>query len=72
MTETRKNFRRFTIGSSAVFMTTQSDLIYLNGQEVMVIRELNETECDIDDVGYMYEIKFYDGTTKQAFADELL
>lgn len=72
MEDVRKSFRRLVIGSTAIFMTTQSDLIYLNGKEVTIIRELDETECDIDEVGYMYEIKFYDGLTKQAFADELL
>lgn len=72
MEDVRNSFRRLVIGSTAVFMTTQSDLIYLNGKEVRIIRELDETECDIDDVGYMYEVKLYDGTTKQAFADELL
>lgn len=67
----RKNFRRLVIGSRAIFTTTQSNLTYLNGNEVTVLRELEEAECDIDDVGYMYEVKFFDGTIKQAFADEL-
>lgn len=71
MEDLRKNFRRLVIGSRAIFTTTQSDLTYLNGNEVTVLRELEEAECDIDDVGYMYEVKFLGGTIKQAFADEL-
>ena len=33
--------------------------------------ELSEDECDIDDVGYMYEVLTFNGNQFQAFEDEL-
>lgn len=53
------------------FNSTQSDYIYLNGRKCTIVRQLTEEECDIDDVGNMYEIRFDDGTIVTAFEDEL-
>jgi hypothetical protein len=53
------------------FNTTDSELKKYNGTEVEVIRTLTEKECDIEDVGNMYKVKFYDGYERDAFEDEL-
>lgn len=55
----------------AIFTTTQSTLLSRNGQEVEVGRPLTLDECDIEDVGNMFKIKFEDGEEIDAFEDEL-
>jgi hypothetical protein len=60
----------FVIGARAFFDTTQSDLIKYNGREVIIKRLLTEDECDIDEVGFMYEVET-NGETFQAYQDEL-
>ena len=61
----------FIIGSIAIFTTTQSDLKQYDGQEVTIQRILSEEECDIDEVGYMYEVMNFNGNKFQVFEDEL-
>ena len=61
----------FEIGSTAIFTTTQDDLKQYDGQPVTIQRILTEDECDIDDVGYMYEVLTFNGNQFQAFEDEL-
>jgi len=41
-------------------------------QECVIVREFGPEEVDIDEVGRMFRIRFDDGTTGDAFADELL
>ena len=53
-----------------IFNTTQSDLIKYNGTEVVVGKELTDAERD-PEVGRMWHITFHDGTTSDAFEDEL-
>lgn len=53
------------------FQTTQSDLLYLNGKRCIILRSLHEDEADREDVGIMYKVQFDDGTTINAFEDEL-
>ena len=60
----------FRVGQSALFKTTQSDLIQYDDCEVIVKRLLTEDECDIDEVGFMYEVET-NGETFQAYQDEL-
>ncbi len=60
----------FKVGQSALFKTTQSDLIQHNNCEVIVKRLLTEDECDIDEVGFIYEVET-NGEIFQAFQDEL-
>lgn len=60
----------FVIGARAFFSTTQSDLMKYNGYEVIIKRLLTEDECDIDEVGFMYEVET-NGETFQAYQDEL-
>lgn len=60
----------FKVGQSALFKTTQSDLVQHNDREVIVKRLLTEDECDIDEVGFMYEVET-NGETFQAYQDEL-
>lgn len=55
----------------AVFNTTDSELTQYNGTVVEVIRPLTQDECDIEDVGKMYKVKFHDGYIRDAFQDEL-
>ena len=43
-----------------------------SGQEVEVVRPLSATECDIDEVGNMFRIRFKDGFETDAFEDELI
>lgn len=61
----------FKIGQTVLFQTTQSDLIKHNNSFVTIQRLLSDEECDIDDVGYMYEVKTENGDVFQAFEDEL-
>lgn len=61
----------FAIGARAFFSTTQSDMTHLNGQEVTIRRVLSDDECDIEDVGFMYEVEIYGGNLIQVFEDEL-
>ncbi len=60
----------FKVGQSALFKTTQSDLLQYNDCEVIIKRLLTEDECDIDEVGFMYEVET-NGETFQAYQDEL-
>ena len=60
----------FNGGQSAIFNTTQGDLVQYNGCEVIVRRLLTEDECDIDEVGFMYEVSV-NGETFHAYQDEL-
>ena len=41
-----------------------------NGCEVTINRLLTEDECDIDEVGFMYEVEI-NGEIFQAYQDEL-
>lgn len=54
-----------------IFNTTDSELKKYNGTEVEIIRPLTEKECDIEDVGKMYKVRFCDGYERDAFEDEL-
>lgn len=53
------------------FNTTDTELLKYNGTKVSVIRALTENECDIEDVGNMYKVKFEDGYERDVFEDEL-
>lgn len=48
-----------------------SELNIRSGEKVFVIRELTPAECDVEDVGKMYKIRFADGFETDAFEDEL-
>lgn len=61
---------KFKVGQSVLFKTAQSDLMQYNNREVVVRRLLTDDECDIDEVGYMYEVAYYDAIF-QAYQDEL-
>ena len=56
-----------------IFDTHGNDSEFNNrsGQEVEVIRPLTSNECDIEEVGNMYHIRFDDGYETDAFEDEL-
>ena len=58
-------------GKKYTFTTTDTELLKYNGTDVKVIRPLTEEECDIEDVGNMYKVKFADGYERDAFEDEL-
>lgn len=49
-----------------------SELNERNGQEVKVIRELTDDECDKAEVGNMFRIRFEDGYETDAFKYELI
>lgn len=44
---------------------------YRSGETAVILYPLSEKECDIEDVGPMYRIRFSDGTETDAFEDEL-
>jgi hypothetical protein len=54
-----------------LFNTTQSNFLNRNDQLVKVIRPLTADECNIDDVGKMYKIRFSDGYEMSASVDDL-
>ncbi len=58
-------------GNKYVFNTTDTELLKYNGEKVEVIRPLTDKECDIEDVGNMYKVKFTDGYERDVFEDEL-
>ena len=58
--------------AKAFFITTDSELVKYNGTEVEIIRPLTEKECDINDVGNMYKVRFYDGYERDVFEDEII
>lgn len=62
---------KFKIGQLAIFQTHQSDLMIYNNCDVTIQRVLTDDECDIDDVGFMYEVITFNGNVFQAFQDEL-
>ena len=62
---------KFTKGSIATFTTAQSDLMQYDNEEVTIQKTLSEDECDIDEVGYMYEVMNFNGQKFHAFEDEL-
>ena len=61
---------KFKVGQTVLFKTTQSDLVQYNGCKVIVNRLLTDDECDIDEVGYMYEVTA-DSEVFQVYQDEL-
>lgn len=74
-----KSLYKWTIGGNIMiengktyeFNTTDTGLLKYNGTKVSVIRALTGEECDIDDVGNMYKVKFDDGCERDVFEDEL-
>lgn len=54
-----------------IFNTTYTELTKYNGTEVEIIRPLTKDEADIEDVGNMYKVRFYDGYERDVFEDEL-
>lgn len=61
----------FENGKQYTFNTRDSGLMKYNGTKVEIIRPLTDEECDIEDVGDMYKVRFYDGYIRDAFEDEL-
>lgn len=59
-------------GSEWVFKTTDSDLTRYNNTTVVVIRPLTKDECDIEEAGVMYKVRFFNGLIRDVFDDELL
>lgn len=57
-------------GDEVLFATQQEDLKKYDGKRVRIARLLSENECDVDDVGFMYEVT-YDDDSFHAFEDEL-
>lgn len=51
--------------------TQEKGLVKYEGQKCEVIRPLTLHECDIDEVGPMFEIMFSDGQKFNVFEDEL-
>lgn len=60
----------FKVGQTALFKTYDSDLLKHNNSEVVIQRILTDDECDIDDVGFMYEVSS-NSEVFQAYQDEL-
>lgn len=60
-------------GESYIFDTHGGDSTWNNrsGQKCVAVRPLTPQECDIDDVGPMWRIRFEDGIETDAFQDEL-
>ena len=53
------------------FFTNDTELKKYNNTNVEVIRPLTSKECDIEDVGNMYKVRFFDGYERDVFEDEL-
>ena len=63
----------FNVFDDVLFNTRGQDsqLKKYDGRYGTIVRELSEKECDIEDVGRMYEVRFVTGETIHAFEDEL-
>lgn len=48
-----------------------SQLNHRSGEEIEIVRKLDETECDECEVGPMYWVRFADGFVTAAFIDEI-
>lgn len=59
------------MGCEYKFKTTDSELKEYNGTKVKVLRPLTEDECDIAEVGKMYQVVSNDGFEYEVFEDEL-
>lgn len=66
-----KNIMKIENGKKYKFNTTDTELLKYNGTKVNVISALTGSECDIEDVGNMYKVKFEDGYERDVFEDEL-
>lgn len=58
-------------GDTYIFTTTTEELRKYSGTKIEVLRALTKDECDIDDVGNMYRVRFADGYERDVFEDEL-
>lgn len=60
-------------GETYVFDTHGGDSTWneRSGQRCVAVRPLTRQECDIDDVGPMWRVRFEDGIETDAFQDEL-
>lgn len=58
-------------GKKYIFNTTESGLKKYNETEVKIIRPLTGKEADIEEIGNMYKVKYYDGFIGDVFEDEL-
>lgn len=60
-------------GNLKIFDThgADSQLNERSGQKVLILRELTPNECDIEEVGKMYHVRFPDGFECDAFEEEL-
>lgn len=63
----------FKIGEEIIFNTYGQDikLKELSGEKAVILKELTEDECDIEEVGRMYRIRFSENFEVDAFEDEL-
>ena len=61
-------------GETYIFDTHGGDSTWneRSGSRCVVVRELTRKECDIEDVGPMYRVRFEDGVETDAFIDELM
>ena len=62
---------KFKVGEGTFFATGQRDFMVYNHQKVTIQRILTDDECDIDMVGFKYEVKACDGNVFEAFEDDL-
>lgn len=58
-------------GNKYIFNSVDTELQKYNGKKVSVIRSLTKEEYDVEDVDYMYKVKFPDGYEQDVFEDEL-
>lgn len=60
-------------GGSMRFNTHGGDslLNHRSGEEIEIVRKLDPTEYDEDEVGPMYRVRFADGSEVDAFVDEI-
>lgn len=67
----KQSDQRIKDNETYVFRTNDTDLAKYNQTKVTVLRKLTKDECDIEDVGNMYKVRFEDGYERDVFADEL-
>jgi hypothetical protein len=60
------------IAEKYTFKTYDSHYLSKNGMTVTILRPVAEYEIALVEVGQMYEVELEDGTTLQAFEDELI
>lgn len=55
-----------------IFKTTDTEWEFLNGKEIIEVREIDKNTYDYEEVGLMYECRLENDEILLVFADEII